>query len=256
MSAEGNETGMNQTSGNKLAGRPFVATVVDNNDPNRRGRIRARIQELFEGIPDDHLPWARVTLQHPGGGSAQHGTFHVPEIGSKVLMAFQEGNPLNPEYLGYMIDDTTKLPEADVNYPHRHVVLYPSGSLIIIDKQSEDVYIRNSGDMQLYVTGDLNLKVDGNVTEHVKGNRTTFVDGNDTLVVGGNAQKFASAIVDKASGTLHSEAGSTHQIYAGGTSHRDAGGQIHDDGGGSASGASAPGAPQFPAWPGVRGPTP
>ncbi len=239
-----------------LGKAPKVGTVIDNNDPKRWGRLRIRVEQVFEGISDEHLPWAIVSLAHPGGGSANHGKFAVPEIGAKVLVEFQGGSPLHPMWKGYFIDETTKLPEAEVNYPNRDVTLWPDGSLIILDKTSKDIFVRNQGDLHFYVTGDAWIKTDGNVTEHVKGNRTTFVDGNDTLVVGGNAQKFASNIVESASGNLNSEAGGTHQIYAGGTSHRDAGGPIHDDGGGGPSGASAPSVPAFPAWEGVRGQTP
>ena len=236
--------------------RFHVGTVTDNNDPKKWGRIRARVEGMLDGISDEHLPWAIVSLAHPGGATAQHGRFEVPEVGAKVLVEFQDGSPMHPVYKGYFIDETTKLPEADVNYPNRSVMLWPSGSMIILDKTSEDIFIRNQGDLHFYVTGDAWIKVDGNLVEHVKGNRTTFVDGNDTLVVGGDAHKHAANIVDKAAGNLNTEAGGTHQIYAGGTSHRDAGGQIHDDGGGGPSGASAPPAPTFPAWEGVRGKTP
>lgn len=236
--------------------KPFVATVIDNNDPKGWGRIRARVQEMFEGISDEHLPWCRPTFQHPGGGSAEHGVFFVPENGTKVLVEFQEGNVLNPRYLGYMIDETTILPEAKVNYPKRRVTLYPSGTMILIDDQTEQVMIRASGQLNLFVDGDAFVKINGNMVQQITGNRTTFVDGNDVLVVGGDAHKFAANIVESASGNLNSEAGGTHQTYAGGNAMRDAGGQIHDDGGGGSSGASAPGAPTFPQWEGVRGATP
>ncbi len=248
--------GAGQGDSNTLHRGPMVAVVVDNKDPKEWGRIRARPSTIFDGIPDEHLPWAIISLQHPGGASAAHGRFEVPEIGAKVLVQFQNGNPLHPEYKGYFIDESTKMPESSVNYPDRTVVLWPSGSLIIIDKRSNDVFVRNQGNLHMLVVGDMNMKVMGSVNEHITGNRVTRVDGNDTLVVGGNAHKFAAGIVDKADGNLSSEAGSTHQIYAGGTSHRDAGGLIHDDGGGGPSGASAPGPTAFPAWPGVRGTTP
>lgn len=250
------QTVSNTGGSNGLSDQLHVATVVDNNDPKHWGRIRARVDHIFEGIPDEHLPWAIVSLSHPGGGAAAHGHFDVPEVGAKVLVQFQNGSPLHPIYKGYFIDETTKLPEAEVNYPKRTVTLWPSGSLLIIDKQSNDVFVRNQGDLHLYVTGDAYIKVDGNLLQEVVGNRMTFVGGDDMTVVGGTHGVYSAEMKLKASGQQAISAGGNQTLYAGGNSTRDAGGLIHDDAGAGDAAGSAPSKPAFPNWPGVRGSTP
>lgn len=252
----GEQAGLNQNSDSALANKPFVAVVVDNNDPKKWGRVRARVATFFDGIPDQHLPWAIVSLSHPGGANAAHGKFEVPEIGSKVLITFQNGNVMHPEYKGYFIDESTMLEEAKTNYPNRSVMLWPSGSLLIIDKQSEDVFIRNQGDLHLHVTGNAFVSIEGNLTQRVKGNRITSVQGDDTTIVGGTSSVYSAEMKLKASGLQAISAGGNQVLYAGGNSTRDAGGVMHDDAGVGDQAGSAPAAPQFPAWPGVRGSTP
>lgn len=245
-----------EEGGSGVGKGPKVATVVDNNDPKGWGRIRARVGEFFEGIPDEHLPWAIVSLAHPGGASATHGRFEVPEVGAKVLIEFQNEDLMHPVYKGYFIDENTKLPEAQENYPNRSVMLWPSGSLIIIDKTSEDVFVRNQGDLHFYVTGDMYAKIEGNLTQEVKGNRLTKIGGNDVTVVAGDHSVYSANMRHKASGTQALSAGGNQVLFAGGNSTRDAGGVIHDDAGAGDQAGGPPGDPQFPAWPAVRGPTP
>lgn len=246
---------MDAQSSNDALKRPMVATVVDNNDPKKWGRIRARPSTLFEGVPDEHLPWAIVSLQHPGGASAAHGRFEVPEVGAKVLLMFQNGNPMHPEYKGYFIDESTVLEEAKTNYPERTVMLWPSGSLLVIDKKSEDVFIRNKGDLHLYVTGDAYVKVDGNLTQKIGGNRLTFVAGDDITVVGGTFGAYAATMKLKASGTFGATGQGSASIYSGGTVYVK--GSIFDfQGSGSDQAGSAPSEPSLPEWTGIRSPVP
>jgi hypothetical protein len=245
-----------ESGGSGLGKGIKVGTVVDNKDPKQWGRVRVRVAQVFEGIANEHLPWALPSLAHPGGASAAHGRFEVPEIGAKVLVEFQNESVLHPMYKGYFIDDGTILQEAKPNYPDRSVTLWPSGSMIIIDKKTQDVFVRNEGDLHFYVTGDAYIKVDGNLTQHVGGNRYTSVAGNDYLVVGGEMGCYSATMKLKASGLQAISAGAAQALYAGGSSTRDAAGVIHDDSGVGDMAGSAPGAPSFPGWPGVRGKTP
>lgn len=235
----------------------YVGKVVDNKDPNGWCRIRVRIDdEFFKDIPDEHLPWAIVSCAHPGGASAKHGKVDIPVIGSKVLVEFQDGSPMHPIWKGYFVDEQTKLPEAQVNYPDRRVILWPSGSMMILDDKSGQVFIRNQGELNLYVTGDAYIAVDGNLTQRVKGNRSTFIGGNDTTVVSGDHSTYSANMKLKASGNQAIAAGSAQALYGGGGVTVDSGGLIHLDSGAGDQTGSPPNEPAFPQWEGVRGDTP
>lgn len=84
-----------------LSGKVFAATVVDNNDPTRRQRVRVRVDgPLHQGVPDGDLPWA-IKL-----GEAGHGTtsgvqqISIPPIGAKVIIMMMDNSDDHPIYLG------------------------------------------------------------------------------------------------------------------------------------------------------------
>lgn len=76
----------------RLMGK-YRGVVVDNNDPEKLGRIKF----MVPGVVEPESPWAypHGTL---GGGSAARGFFAVPEIGADVTVHFDQGDPDIPMY--------------------------------------------------------------------------------------------------------------------------------------------------------------
>lgn len=68
----------------------FIGIVVDNNDEEHESEVRIRIPKRMDGIPDEHLPWARPLTKGA--------FFKVPDIGEKVYVEFQQGSPYHPVY--------------------------------------------------------------------------------------------------------------------------------------------------------------
>lgn len=148
----------------------YEAIVVDNNDPDKLGRIRARIEHINEGIKDEHLPWAIAYFGHVDGAKGgdvreRSGVFFVPKKGTKVFIRFQDGNPHYPIWRGYVVDDKTRLKETNKHYPDRALVRFSNGSMVLIDTKSNELFIHSRGDMNLVVQGDLHTNVHGNVQE-------------------------------------------------------------------------------------------
>jgi hypothetical protein len=143
------------------------ATVVNNRDPRKLGRIQARIKGLFDGIEDEHLPWAIPTFGHVDGAlggdtDKRSGIFYVPKIGTKVLLSFPEGDAHHPRYSGYTVDEKTFLKEAEPNYPDRAVLKFSNGFYIIVDTKTNEVFICNPGDINVTILGDVNQQILGN----------------------------------------------------------------------------------------------
>lgn len=149
---------------------PYTAKVVDNKDPREIGRIRARIEGIHEGIPDNMLPWAVPKYTHchgafnDGGENVKRcGNFYVPREGSKVVLQFpQNGDPHHPVYSGYTVDDDTMMPESKTNYPDRAVVRFDNGMFIIVDSKTNELFINNPGDMHMTILGNVNQYIVGN----------------------------------------------------------------------------------------------
>lgn len=79
------------------------ARVVDNKDPERRGRVRVENRELFGA---SQSPWALPCMPLYGGRDS--GFFAVPPVGSFVWLEFEEGLIDHPIYAGGyygLIDD-------------------------------------------------------------------------------------------------------------------------------------------------------
>ncbi|NIP94722.1 MAG: hypothetical protein GWO24_15285, partial [Akkermansiaceae bacterium] len=83
----------------------WPGTVVDTNDPERKRRIRVRVDQVYgeasatadNKIPDNRLPWA---IPGYGIGGAESGDFVVPPVGAGVWVAFWMGDPEYPVWLG------------------------------------------------------------------------------------------------------------------------------------------------------------
>ncbi len=170
----------------------YEAIVVNNDDTtssdgHMRKRIQARVPVLWEGIVDDHLPWAVSMYPDEGDGTTvDHGTCNIPVIGSKVFLMFQNGSEDHPMYYPYSGDDTTVMELAKVNYPQRKVTKFSNGCYFIIDKSNNELILFNPGDTKITIMGNVTLYVEKNVDAHVKGNVTANIDGNLDARIQGN----------------------------------------------------------------------
>lgn len=149
--------------------QPYEAVVVENNDPRQLGRIKARVAGVFDGIPDDHLPWAIPMFQHadgaynPGGDALDRsGTFFVPKVEHIVSLRFPTGDPHRPVWRSYTVDEKVALPERKKNYPDRGVIKFSNGMYIIIDTKTNEIFFNNPGDMDITILGDVNQYIVGN----------------------------------------------------------------------------------------------
>ena len=147
----------------------YEAHVVNNNDPRQLGRIQARIDGIFDGIPDEHLPWAVPIYQHtdgaynPGGDALDRsGVFMVPKNKHKVSLRFPTGDPHRCVWGAYTVDEQVALPERKKNYPDRAVLKFSNGMYIIIDTKTNEIFFNNPGDVDITILGDVNQYIVGN----------------------------------------------------------------------------------------------
>jgi hypothetical protein len=71
----------------------YVGIVEDNKDPNRKGRIKVRVQTLYHNIPVEDIPYA-----YPFAGLAGK-EFQVPAIGKLVNILFLSDDLYSPYYI-------------------------------------------------------------------------------------------------------------------------------------------------------------
>ncbi|OKS87540.1 type VI secretion system Vgr family protein [Mucilaginibacter polytrichastri] len=77
-----------------------LATVLDNDDPQKQGRIK--VQFKWQCTANDPTEWLRVMSPNAGHGDTgkNRGFLVVPEKGDQVIIAFEEGNIARPVVMG------------------------------------------------------------------------------------------------------------------------------------------------------------
>ena len=73
----------------------YRGSVTNNQDPEKRGRIRLRIPSV---LGDQETDWALPCS--PFGGVAAYGFFAVPEVDAQVWVEFEEGDLEFPVWVG------------------------------------------------------------------------------------------------------------------------------------------------------------
>jgi hypothetical protein len=71
----------------------WVGLVEDNKDPDRQGRIKVRVQSIFDDIPVEDIPWANPIK------SLSSRSYEMPAIGKIVSVFFPNDNIYEPYYM-------------------------------------------------------------------------------------------------------------------------------------------------------------
>lgn len=203
----------------------YEAIVVDENDPRKLGRVRARVLKFMDGIPDESLPWARpATWNHPeglkpDGNSVQRsGSFGgVPKRGSRIHLNFPTANPYVCTWTSNVpYDDKSKLPEFLRNYPNRLGIKMANGMTVIIDSKTNEMYLICPGDFHQVIFGDVNQSIIGNqqlIVSGDKGEIPSYLLNDPHMVVGSLSPNPQGRI--KFKGLLGSKPGSQHTSISG-----------------------------------------
>jgi hypothetical protein len=82
----------------------YRGTVVNNVDPEQRGRIQAIVPAVSNVVPTS---WAMPCVPMAG---KQQGTFMVPQMGAGVWIEFEGGDPDKPIWVGGFWGITAEVP--------------------------------------------------------------------------------------------------------------------------------------------------
>jgi len=107
-----------------------TATVVDNNDPDKLGRIKVK----FPWLEAEETIWVRFVTPHAG---EDRGWYAVPEIDDEVLVGYEFGNPNHPIVLGALYNKKAAPPSAAAT-PENDIKLFrtKAGNEIKINDKS------------------------------------------------------------------------------------------------------------------------
>lgn len=110
--------------GNPIEMGPFVGTVTNSVDPNRAGRLQVRIEQFasanegqtglrwvnylspFYGVTEKFIKDVPGTGAYPVNQQSYGMWFTPPDVGTRVLCFFVEGDPTQGYYLGCVIENS------------------------------------------------------------------------------------------------------------------------------------------------------
>jgi uncharacterized protein involved in type VI secretion and phage assembly len=116
----------------------YRAFVVDNEDPETRGRLRLRIPSV---LGDTETTWALPCLPFGGAG---YGLHLLPEVDAEVWAEFEEGEISRPIWTGAFF---TSAPGEEMTGPALRVLRTPGAHIVVLD-DTEDaprIEIRHAG---------------------------------------------------------------------------------------------------------------
>jgi hypothetical protein len=82
----------------------YRGTVVANDDPKHRGRVRVSVPAVLGNDPGR---WADICVPYAGAGV---GLFAVPPVGASIWVEYEAGNPSRPVVAGCFWDEGEEAP--------------------------------------------------------------------------------------------------------------------------------------------------
>jgi type VI secretion system secreted protein VgrG len=143
-------------------GQPELAEVIDQQDPERLGRLRVRYHWPVAKPSEAETVWVRVNTPYSGDGKGQ---MFTPELGSQVLVAYEHNRAEQPLVLGNLFHPHNKQ-GAKYSPPQNHLKgLQTAGGnkVVMSDKKGEQtILISNSNKKGTAV--EIGFKGDGSIT--------------------------------------------------------------------------------------------
>jgi uncharacterized protein involved in type VI secretion and phage assembly len=183
-----------------------LATVLDNDDPQKQGRIK--VQFKWQCTSNDPTEWLRILSPSAGNddqGQNNRGFMAIPEIKDQVLVGFEEGNIARPVIMGSVYHSNNGDSAQQVNN-HLKSIGTRSGHIIGFDDSpgTQGITISDrKGNVILINTYDDSMEITslGNMTLNAK-NLKIRVEENMDVLVGQNKKEVVKGDMEQQSQNL------------------------------------------------------
>ena len=178
-----------------------AGNVVDNEDPEGRGRVKLNFAWISEDFVTD---WTTVAQIYAGNG---YGAYWIPEVDDQVVVAFLRGELRQPIVIGSLYSQqatphAARGSGADPKYFRTaggHMLLMEDGSgrkIELIDATGNNSVLIDSDANSITVKAQTDVNVEAGANVSVKGS------ANVTVEATGNLSLKGAAITIEASGAV------------------------------------------------------
>lgn len=164
-----------ENTSNKISGN-FRAKVIDNNDTEKKGRIKVQVYPFFTDVEAAYLPWAVPAMPLFCGAGNNSGFFSVPKIGSWVWVFFENGDYNQPVFFAEAVTAVHGITvNAKTNYPNRTILKLNNIEVILDDT-----------DGSITITSNQNITITANSNAVINTNGDTDITASGTVSISGS----------------------------------------------------------------------
>jgi uncharacterized protein involved in type VI secretion and phage assembly len=87
----------------------YRGTVVQNVDPEQRGRLQIEVPDVLSLVPST---WAEACVPLSGAPGVAMGVYAVPAVGAAVWVEFEHGDPNLPVWVGCRFASSSDVPSS------------------------------------------------------------------------------------------------------------------------------------------------
>lgn len=188
----------------------WTGKVVDNDDPDKLGRVKILIFGFYDELPKSALPWAVPDISYIGG---TNGSFIIPEVGTFVRGYFDQGDIQKPIYDSIAFSMQTALNMTKnpfimkfEDYPHKMVLMETDqGDYLTLNRADGETRFHHRTGLDITVGADGSLHINIGARYSEQGNIKIECHGNTEIATNGETKitsKMGNVTVDAEAGMV------------------------------------------------------
>lgn len=155
-----------------MESRTIIGEVIDNNDPDKEGKVQIYIPSLIDENFKNDSPWARAKNTINGG--TNKGTIRIPQIGDLVKITFEKEDILQdpyyedpPMFSSFQVwnsfdSNKSSIGESGIqsNYPDIQLIQLSNNiSIGISEGDSPEIFISHPENSFIYIDPDGKIEI-------------------------------------------------------------------------------------------------
>jgi hypothetical protein len=157
-------------------GTHYLGVVVDNIDPEFKGRAKVKVFGVFDDLETEQIPWAHQIYGGSYGLNGGSGRMSVPKLGSVVHVRFNNNNYYSPEYSQAQELSPDLIEEISKSYDGAHSLIYDGIERLKIYYTVEKGLVLDLKESKIIIRNDNSILIthaDNTTSMELKGGKIT-----------------------------------------------------------------------------------